>query len=261
MKAIIALVNNKGGVGKTTSAVSLAAGIAALDKKVLLADLDAQGSASLSLGLTRADLQPGTAEAILDGRPAAEAIRRSGVAGLDILPGSMALASADLALSDVKGRETVLKAALKPILADYDFAVLDCPPSLGLLTVNALTAADFFLVPLTPDYLALEGLVNLLEAVARIKAGIGKAADLLGIVLTLADARLNVTEEIAGMIRRHYGRLVFKTVIPGNVKLKEAPSFGKTIFDYDAGSAGAEAYRELTKEVLHRLGRHDIKTA
>ena len=253
MKAIIALVNNKGGVGKTTSAVSLAAGIAALDKNVLLADLDAQGSASLSLGLTRADLQPGTAEAILDGRLAAEAIRRTGVAGLDILPGSMALASADLVLSDVKGREAVLKDALKPILADYDFAVLDCPPSLGLLTVNALTAADFFLVPLTPDYLALEGLVNLLEAVARIKAGIGKAADLLGIVLTLADARLNVTEEIAGMIRRHYGRLVFKTVIPVNVRLKEAPSFGKTIFEYDAGSSGAGAYRELAKEVLTRI--------
>ena len=250
----VALVNNKGGVGKTTSAVNLAAGFAAGKRRVLLADLDAQGSASLSLGLTRADLQPGTAEAILEGHPIKEAIRPSGVAGLDILPGSMALASADLVLSDVKGREAVLAAALKPILTDYDFAVLDCPPSLGLLTVNALTAADFFLVPLTPDYLALEGLVNLLEAVARIKAGIGKAADLLGIVLTLADARLNVTEEIGAMIRRHYGRAVFKTVIPGNVRLKEAPSFGKTIFDYDGGSAGAGGYRELTREVLSRLG-------
>jgi len=250
----VALVNNKGGVGKTTSAVSLAAGIAALDRKVLLCDLDAQGSASLSLGLTRADLHPGTAEAILDAQPIKEAIRPSGVAGLDILPGSMALASADLALSDVKGREAVLKAALTPIRSGtYDFIILDCPPSLGLLTVNALTAADFFLVPVTPDYLALEGLVNLTEAVARISTGIGKAADLLGIILTLADARLNVTEEIGTMIRRHYGRLVLKTVIPGNVRLKEAPSFGKTIFDYDAGSAGAEAYRELTKEVLSRL--------
>ena len=251
----IALVNNKGGVGKTTSAVSLAAGIAALDKKVLLADLDAQGSASLSLGIARADLSPGAAEVILEGRLIREAIRPSGVKGLDILPGSMKLASADLALSDVKGREAVLKNTLKPILADYDFAVLDCPPSLGLLTVNALTAADFFIIPLTPDYLALEGLVNLMEAVAHIRAGIGKAADLLGIILTAADYRLNVTEEITGMIRKHYGKTVFKTVIPGNVKLKEAPSFGKTIFNYDAGSAGAEAYRELTKEVLTRLGK------
>ena len=251
---LVALVNNKGGVGKTTSAVSLAAGIAAEGHRVLLCDLDAQGSASLSLGLSRSDLQPGTAEAILDGRPIREAIRPSYVAGLDILPGSMALASADLALFDVKGREAVLKAAFAPIRADYAFAVLDCPPSLGLLTVNALVAADFFLVPVTPDYLALEGLVNLMAAVERIRAGIGKAADLLGIILTLADARLNVTEEIGGMIRKHYGRAVFKTVIPGNVRLKEAPSFGKTIFDYDGGSAGAGGYRELMKEVLSRLG-------
>ena len=131
----------------------------------------------------------------------------------------------------------------------------DCPPSLGLLTVNALTAADYFLVPVTPDYLALEGLVNLLDAVERIRAGIGKAADLLGVLLTLADYRLNVTEEIREMIRKHYGRAVLKTEIRGNVRLKEAPSFGKTIFDYDAGSAGAEAYRELTKEVLRRMGK------
>ena len=251
----LALVNNKGGVGKTASAVSLAAGLAAEGRRVLLADLDAQGSASLSLGLVRADLQPGTAEVILDGRQVRDAIRPSSVAGLDILPGSMKLASADLSLADVKGREAVLKAALTPIHADYDFIVLDCPPSLGLLTVNALTAAGFFLIPVTPDYLALEGLVNLLEAVERIRAGIGKTAELLGVLLTLADYRLNVTQEIGGMIRKHYGRAVFKTEIRGNVRLKEAPSFGKTIFDYDAGSAGAEDYRALTKEVLGRIGK------
>ena len=253
---IIALVNNKGGVGKTTSAVNLAAGlIAAGKKKVLLVDLDAQGSASLSLGLTRADLLPGSAEVILDGHPIREAIRPTSVKGLDILPGSMALASADLSLSVVKGREVVLKNALTPIRGDYDFTVLDCPPSLGLLTVNALTAADFFIVPVTPDYLSLEGLVNLLDAVERIKKGIGKAAGLLGILLTLADYRLNVTEEIGQMIRGYYGRLVFKAEIRGNVRLKEAPSFGKTIFDYDNGSAGAEAYRQLTKEVLKRINK------
>ena len=251
----VALVNNKGGVGKTTSAVNLAAWIAAGGKKVLLVDLDAQGSASLSLGLTRADLSPGSAEVILDGHPIREAIRPTSVKGLDILPGSMALASADLVLSAVTGREVVLKDALTPIRGDYDFTVLDCPPSLGLLTVNALTAADFFIVPVTPDYLSLEGLVNLLDAVERIKKGIGKAAGLLGILLTLADYRLNVTEEIGQMIRGYYGRLVFKAEIRGNVRLKEAPSFGKTIFDYDNGSAGAEAYRQLTKEVLKRINK------
>ena len=252
---IIAVVNNKGGVGKTTSAVNLAAGIAA-GKRVLLADLDAQGSASLSLGLTRGDLSPGTAEVILEGLPIREAIRPSSVKGLDILPGSMALASADLALSVVKGREVVLKNALTPILNDYDFAVLDCPPSLGLLTVNALTAADFFIIPLTPDYLSLEGLVNFMDAVEKIRAGIGgKVAAPLGILLTLADYRLNVTEEIGRMIRGYYGRQVFKTEIRGNVRLKEAPSFGKSIFDYDKRSAGAEAYRQLTKEVLQRISK------
>ena len=250
---IIAVVNNKGGVGKTTSAVNLAAGITAGKRRGLLVDLDAQGSASLSLGMSRADLTPGTAEVILDGLPIRQAIRPSSVKGLDILPGSMALASADLSLSVITGREVVLKNALKPVLSDYDFAVLDCPPSLGLLTVNALTAADFFLVPVTPDYLATEGLVNLMDAVEKVKAGIGKAADLLGIVLTMADHRLNVTEEIGRMIRGYYGRLVFRTEIRGNVRLKEAPSFGKSIFAYDNGSSGAEAYRELTKEVLQRI--------
>jgi chromosome partitioning protein len=251
----VALVNNKGGVGKTTSAVNLAAGIVAGKRRVLLVDLDAQGSASLSLGLTRGDLTPGTAEVILDGLPIRDAIRPLSVKGLDILPGSMTLASADLALSVVRGREVVLKNSLTPILGDYDFAVLDCPPSLGLLTVNALTVADFFIVPLTPDYLALEGLVNFMDAVEKIRSGIGKAAAPLGILLTLADYRLNVTDEIGRMIRGYYGRLVFKTEIRGNVRLKEAPSFGKSIFDYDKGSAGAERYRQLTKEVLQRISK------
>jgi chromosome partitioning protein len=172
----------------------------------------------------------------------------------------MALASADLALSVITGREVVLKNALKPILAGYDFAVLDCPPSLGLLTVNALTAADFFIIPMTPDYLALEGLVNFLDAVEKIRAGIGgKVAAPLGILLTLADYRLNVTEEIGRMIRGHYGRLVFNTEIRGNVRLKEAPSFGKSIFDYDNYSPGAKAYRELAKEVTQRIGQNFLK--
>ena len=251
----VALTNNKGGVGKTTTAISLAAGLAAGKRRVLLVDLDAQGSASLSLGLTRDALSPGTADAILGGKPIRTAIRSTSVEGLDVLPGSMALASADVVLAGVAGRELVLKKALVPVLADYDLIVLDCPPSLGLLTVNALTAADFFVVPVTPDYLALEGLVNFMDAVEKIRAGIGHAAQPLGILLTLADYRLNVTGEIRDLLRGYYGRLVFRTEVPINVRLKEAPSFGKTILDYDARSSGADAYRELTREVLARINR------
>ena len=247
---ILSIVNNKGGVGKTTSAVSLAAAFARNEYRTLLVDLDAQGSASLSLGIARADLSPSSAEVLLEGLPIASAIRPSSVERLAILPGSMALASANLALSDVKGREAVLKAALAPVRSSYDYIILDCPPSLGLLTVNALTASEYFIIPLTPDYLALEGLVNLMEAVDRIRAGIGKVAELLGILLTYCDYRLNSTNEIIGMIRDHYGRRVFKTEIKGSVRLREAPSFGKTIFDFAPRSSGAESYALLAREIL-----------
>jgi len=247
---ILSIVNNKGGVGKTTSAVSLAAAFAREVYRTLLVDLDAQGSASLSLGIARAGLSPSSAEVLLEGLPIASAIRPSSVENLSILPGSMALASADLALSDVKGREAVLKAALAPVRSSYDYIILDCPPSLGLLTVNALTASEYFIIPLTPDYLALEGLVNLMEAVDRIRAGIGRVAELLGILLTYCDYRLNSTNEIIGMIRDHYGRKVFKTEIKGSVRLREAPSFGKTIFDFAPRSSGAESYALLAREIL-----------
>lgn len=249
----IAIVNNKGGVAKTTTAVSLAAGLAGKACQVLLIDLDAQGSASLSLGFSHYELEPGTAAVLLENKPIREAARPSYIRGLDVLTGSMALASADLQLADIPGREFVLNSAIKPALKDYDFIIIDCGPSIGLLTINALTAAKYFLVPVTPDYLALEGLINLMEAVQRIKAGIGKAAELLGFVLTEADYRLNVTTEIEGMIREHYKELVFKTEIKGNVKLKEAPSFGKAIFDYAPGSSGAECYRQLVNETLRKI--------
>jgi chromosome partitioning protein len=249
-----ALINAKGGVGKTTTAVSLAAGLAAAGLKALLVDLDAQASASLSLGLKRAELEPGAADAVLEGRKIRAAIRPTYVQGLDILPGGPGLASADLVLADVEGREGVLRAALAPVRDEYGAIVIDCSPSLGLLTVNALTAADWYLVPCPPDYLALEGLIGLLDAVDRIRKGIGKAAKLVGIVLTIADYRQGVTTEIGDMIRAHWGRDVLKTEIRINVKLKEAPSFGKTIFDYAAASVGAYCYRKLVDEVMTRAG-------
>lgn len=252
---ILALVNNKGGVAKTTTAVSLAAGIAAPGRRVLLIDLDSQGSASLSLGVPRAELTPSTADVLFDAMPIRQAIRQTAVAGLDLLTGSMALANADLVLSDMRGREGRLKDAVAPIRHDYAFVILDCPPSLSLLPINALVAADAFIVPVVPHYLALEGLVNLMEAVTRLQDGIGATAELLGLVLTMVDYRTHAAGELVRMIRDHYKRQVFKTEIRVNVRLTEAPSFGKPIFTYAPESTGAIAYQELTTEVLHRCHR------
>lgn len=256
---VIALLNNKGGVAKTTTAVNLAAALALSGRRVLLCDLDSQGSASLSLGIPRAELEPSAADVLLDGLPIGRAIRATKLEGLELLTGSMGLANADLALADVRGRERRLAAALAPVRTAYDFVLLDCPPSLSLVPVNALVAADRIIIPVSPQYLALEGLVNLMEAIDRIREGIGAGADVMGLLLTMVDYRTRAAGEIAAMMRQHYGRLVFRTEIRTSVKLSEAPSFGETIFDYGASSAGAEAYQALAAEVLQR-SRKDGKT-
>jgi chromosome partitioning protein len=256
---ILALVNNKGGVAKTTCAVNLAAALAKPTRGVLLVDLDSQGSASFSLGVARADLKPSAAEVLLDGMPIRSALRHTAVAGLDLLTGSMDLANADLALADMRGRESRLKEALAPLRNDYPIIIIDNPPSLSLLPINALVAADAFVVPITPHYLALEGLVNLMGAVERLRQGMGVQAKLLGLVLTQVDYRTKVAAEIAGMIREQYKAKVFKTEIRVNVRLTEAPSFGRTILDYAASSSGAEAYRSLAAEVLQRCRKDGRK--
>ena len=251
---ILALINNKGGTGKTTSAVNLAAALAMRGSRALLVDLDSQASASLSMGIERAAFTPSVADAILAGKPLKPVIRRSAVEGLDLVTGSPDLANADLMLASLSGRERRLKDAVTPVLGDYAFIILDCPPSLSMLSVNAMVAADAFIIPTPPEYLALEGLVGLLDAVKKVHAGIGDKCRLLGILLTKVDHRRRVTEEIIGVIRGHYKDQVFRAEVGVDVRLVEAPSFGKTIFQYDRRSSGAEAYLQLAGEIA-RKGR------
>ncbi len=251
---ILALINNKGGTGKTTSAVNLAAALAMRGSRALLVDLDSQASASLSMGIERAAFAPSIADAILAGKPLKPVIRRSAVEGLDLVTGSPDLANADLMLASLSGRERRLKDAVAPVLGDYAFIILDCPPSLSMLSVNAMVAADAFIIPTPPEYLALEGLVGLLDAVKKVHAGIGDKCRLLGILLTKVDHRRRVTEEIIGVIRGHYKDQVFRAEVGVDVRLVEAPSFGKTIFQYDRRSSGAEAYLQLAGEIA-RKGR------
>jgi chromosome partitioning protein len=249
---ILAIINNKGGTAKTTTAVNLAAGLAGAGKRTLLVDLDSQASASLSLGVSRADLTPAMDGAILDGAPLRSVIRPTGVDRLHLVTGAPALANADLALVNRAGREQRLAEILAPVRADFDYIVLDCPPSLSLLSVNALVAADAFIVPTPPEYLALEGLVGLLEAVDQIRDGIGATCRMMGILLTKVDRRRRVTGEVIELIRKHYKGRVFKTEIGVDVRLVEAPSFGQSIFEYDRRSSGAEAHRQLVGEVIRR---------
>lgn len=252
---ILAVINNKGGTAKTTTAVNLAAALAIMRKgRTLLIDLDAQASASLSLGVDRASFKPSIADVVLEGRGLSAVIRPTSVDRLDLATGSPDLAEADVYLARTPGRERRLKDAIAPIRDGYEYVILDCPPSIGLLSVNALVAADAFIIPTPPEYLALEGLVGLFDAIELIRTGIGDVGGLMGILLTKVDHRRGVTGEIIQIIRGHYKGQVFHAEIPVNVRLVEAPSFGKTIFQYDSRSVGAEAYHQLADEII-RKGR------
>lgn len=254
--SVLALINNKGGVGKTTTAIHLADGASRQGEDVLLVDLDAQASASLALGCERDNLEPSIGTVLYEGVAAGEAIRKAPGADIDLLTGSESLKNADVRLAGEYGREQLLDDALSPLRDDYDLIFLDCPPSLSLLPVNAIVAAEYFIVPVEPHYLALEGIGSLLDTIDSVRQGIGTAAELLGVVVTRADFRAKATEQIVDLLREEHGEAVFDSIVRGNVRVSEATSFGVTVFEHAPGSTGANAYRTLSQEVLDRLDQN-----
>jgi chromosome partitioning protein len=254
MAKAIAICNQKGGVGKSTTAVNVGSYLAIAGLKTLLIDLDPQGNATTTVGVSRVGLEKDTYAVLVHELPVLEAIRKTSIDKLDLLPASLDLAGAETYLTSVENRETVLRRIVEPLRASYDFLLFDCPPSLGLLTVNALAAADSTLIPVQCEYLALEGLNTLMHAVNLIKQNLNPSLRVGGIVLTMTDFRANLSREVADEVKRFFKDLVFNTAIPRNIRLAESPSFGKPICLYDPDSTGALAYQLLTQEVISKEG-------
>ena len=250
MTKIVALANQKGGVGKTTTAINLGASLAACERRVLLVDLDPQSNATSGIGVTEAD--PSMYDVLIENMPLRDIIRPTEIPTLHLAPSSTDLVGAEVELRDAIGREYYLKRVLEPIAADYDYILIDSPPSLGLLTVNGLTASNSVLVPLQAEYFALEGVTQLLATIDRVKSAVNPSLEVEGIVLTMYDERINLARQVSEEVRNHFGEKVYKTVIPRNVRLSEAPSFGKPIILYDIRSRGSEAYVSLAREFIQR---------
>ena len=247
---ILAVANQKGGVGKTTTAVNLATALAATLKKVLIIDLDPQGNASTGLGVDRAARQETTYNLLIGDAHIADVITPTMVPGLSVAPSSVDLSGAELELIDVPRREYRLKGVLAEVSGDFDYILIDCPPALGLLTLNAFCAAHSVLVPLQCEFYALEGLSHLVKTVNRIKRAFNPELEIQGVVLTMYDGRNNLSDMVAADVRNHFGDKVYETVIPRNVRVSEAPSFGKPVLLYDWRCAGSQAYIHLAGEVL-----------
>lgn len=250
MGKVIAIANQKGGVGKTTTAVNLSAFLGVSECRTLLIDIDPQANAGSGLGVTVSDEQPSIYEVLVNDVPIEDCITRTAVPGLDVVPAHQRLVGAEIELVGMMARELKLRKAIESIRVIYDYILIDCPPSLGLLTVNALAAADSVLIPVQCEYYALEGLSGLLNAIDLVQTNLNGELKIEGVLLTMYDSRLNLSQQVAEETRKHFGETVYATMIPRNVRLSEAPSFGKPILLYDVLCSGAKSYMELAKEVI-----------
>ena len=249
---VLAIINQKGGVGKSTTAINLAAALGEKNKQVLLIDLDPQGNASSGLGIEKSQVKSCIYDVLLNDVPIEEAIIPDVTKGLDLVPATINLAGAEVELVSEMARENRLKDAVGNLRGKYDYILIDCPPSLGLLTVNALVAADKLLIPIQCEFYALEGVTKLLDSMKRVKSKLNPSLDIYGVLLTMYDGRTTLSRQVAEEVRSYFGKAAFETIIPRTVKLSEAPSFGQPITEYDPTGKGAEAYIDLAKEVILR---------